>query len=232
MLKNKKAFTLEDAVRLAFVAGILLFTAFIAYRIWSAFTIESDDGSLSNFENILVPKIQELLNNNKKIDYVKTPVNYFIGAAAVVGYNKAWDSERDKDVVGLKLEKPISCSDKACLCFFKQGSVLSGKPYKPCTKLDKVAYILKDKDAAITYSTERTIPNNFYDFSLPNTFSKDQYKYFLLDGTNLRQKSQPLHIEKYQNSNGEVIVFVAPINDATRGKINERKAYIDSVNNK
>jgi|GEM_PF-6171546 hypothetical protein len=231
MLRNKKAFTLEEAIKLAFVAIILLFTVIIAYRIWSAFTTDRDDGSLRNFEGTLAPKIQELLKSDRKIDYIKTPVNYFIGAAAVVGYNREWDSERDKYVIGLKLEKPASCSDKACLCFFKQDSGLSGKPYKPCIKLDKVAYILKDPDESIKYKTanDEAVANSFYGSSMPEAFTKE-YRYFLIDGASLAQKSQPLYIEKYQKPNGDVIIFVAPINDATRDNINKRKAYIDSAN--
>lgn len=228
MFRHKKAFTIEEAIKLALVAIILFSTVTIVYKIYLAFTSERDDGSLANFEDGLVPKVQELLKNDKKLDY--TQINYFIGAAAVVGYNKAWDSQQNLQIIGLKIEKPSSCSDKACLCFFKQSSVLSGNPYKPCVKLDKVAYFLKDNDASIAYSTERAVANNFYDSSSPKVFTTETYKYLLLDGTTLKQKSQAIYIEKYQNANGEVIFYFAPVNDATRDKINRRKEYINIVN--
>ncbi|MBI2658668.1 hypothetical protein HYX05_01015 [Candidatus Woesearchaeota archaeon] len=227
MFRNKKAFTLQEAITLALVAVILVSTVAIVYKIYSSFTSERDDGSLANFEDGLIPKVQELLKSDKKLDY--TQINYFIGAAAIVGYNKAWDSQQNLQIIGLKIEKPNSCSDKACLCFFKQSSVLSGNPYKPCIKFDKVAYFLKDSDAAVAYSTERAVQNIFYDSLVPDTF-KTEYKYMLLDGSNLKQKSQAIYIEKYQNANGEFTFYFAPVNDATRDKINKRKAYIDSVN--
>ena len=65
---------------------------------------------------------------------------------------------------------------------------------------------------------------------MPEAFTKEQYRYFLLDGVSLTQKSQLIYIEKYQNANGEVIIYLAPVNDATRDKISQRKAYIDSAN--
>ena len=64
---------------------------------------------------------------------------------------------------------------------------------------------------------------------MPDTF-KTEYKYMLLDGNNLKQKSQPIYIEKYENANGEAIFYLAPFNDATKDKLSRRKAYIDSVN--
>ena len=237
MFKNKKAFILKEAIYLGFAAVLLIFGFLIVYyKIYPAFFGETDDGSLANFEDDLVPKIQELLKNDNKLDY--TQINYFIGAAAVIGYNKVWDSQENLNIVGLRIEKPSSCGDKACLCFFKGDSLLgeNPKPYKPCTKFDKVAYFLKDKDDAVAYTLggrESTVSNHFfYNPSLSSVFTNEQYKYFLLGGSSLKSKGKVIYIEKYENPTGEVIFYLAPINDATKDKISKRKAYIDNLNNK
>lgn len=226
MFKNKKGFTLEEAVKLAFVAFIFLFTLFLATKLYAAVFAEKDDGSSANFDRI-ASKMQELLNNNRKLDYAE--INYYLGdGRAVAGYNKAWNAETNLPIVGLKIEKPGFCGDKACLCFFKGDSVLSGKPNKPCIKFDKVTYIIKDKDSAIAYSTERTVNgDSFYKPPVSDLFTKDEYKYFLIDGSSLSLKNQVIYIEKYENQLGELIIYIAPVNDITRDKIKQRKQYID-----
>ncbi len=233
MLKNKKAFILKEAIYLGFAAVLLLFGVYIVYyKIYPAFFGETDDGSLANFEDDLVPKIQYLLKNDNKLDY--TQINYFIGAAAVVGYNKVWDSQENLNIVGLKIEKPSSCGDKACLCFYKGGEGIFSNPYKPCTKFDKVAYFLKDTDPAVAYSTEKeVVPDSIlYKFPLLYLIPQEKYKYLVLTGSTSKTKSQVIYIEKYENTNGEIIIYLAPFNDAIRDKISKRKAYIDNLNNK
>jgi len=229
MLKNKKSFVLKEAIVLGFAAALLIFGFVIAYKIYSAFSGETDDGSLANFEDRLVPKMQELLDSNKKLDY--TQINYFVGDAAVVGYNKVWDSEENRYIFHLKIEKPVSCVDKSCLCFFKGDSALSSNPYKPCTKFDKTTYFLKDMDESIS-SGESAATGNFYSSQLPDVFTKEGYTYLKLSGSALKIKSHAIYIEKYTNPIDEVIFYIAPVNDATREKINKRKAYIDTLNSK
>ncbi len=228
MLKNKKAFLLKEAIVLGFTAVLLIFGTLIAYKIYLGFTGEQDDGSISNFDR-LNSKVQELSQNDNKMDY--TEINYFIGAAAVVGYNKVWDSQQNLYILHLKLEKPGSCADKACLCFFKGDSALSSNPYKPCTKFDKTTYFLKDMDKSIS-GGESAAAGSFYSPQLPDVFTKEGYTYLLLSGSALKSKSQAIYIEKYTNPIGEVIFYLAPVNDATREKISKRKAYIDSLNSK
>ena len=230
MLKSKKAFTLEEAVKLGLAAFVFLFIFFAADKLYAAVTAEKDDGSSANFDKLAF-KFQELVNNNKKLDYAE--INYFLGnERAVVGYNELWDAEKNLEVLHLKIEKPGFCGDRACLCFFKGNSVLSAKPQKPCVKFDKVSYIIKDKDAAIAYSTESTVPSDiFYKPPMPEAFTKDEYKYMLLDGSTLNVKSQVLYIEKYENELGQIVIYVAPVNDATKDRLKQRKEYIDKTTN-
>lgn len=230
MLKSKKGlWSLEEFIKIGLVAFIFFFTLLFATKLHAAVFGDKDDGSSANFDRI-ASKMQELLNNNRKLDY--SEINYYLGdGRAVVGYNKAWNSETNLPIIGLKIEKPGFCGDKSCLCFFKGDSVLSGKPNKPCIKFDKVTYLIKDKDAAIAYSTERTVNANiFYRQPMSDAFTKDEYKYLLIDGAYLKAKDQVIYIEKYENQLGEVIFYIAPVNDATRDKIKQRKQYIDNEN--
>lgn len=232
MFKNKKGLTLEEGITFALVVFIILFAVFpFVDNLYAAMMSETDDGSIVNFEKRLAPAVQSLLTNSDKLAY--TQINYFLGAGnAVIGYNKIWNSEENLNIIGLKLEKPASCGDKACLCFFKQskkGAPLSGDPYKPCIKLDKVKYFLKDKDNTVAYETELSVipGDSFYN---SDTFNKEVYKYLLLSGNTF--KSQAIYIEKYENSAGEIILYLAPINGATKDRISKRIEYIDSIKNK
>ena len=227
MFKNKKSFTLEEAIVFAFAGVIFLATLFIGKELYASVTSEKDDGSIANFQSRLVPKIVEMHNNNKKFDYAQ--IDYFLGAdKAVVGFNKNWNKEID-----IAIDKPNECSSKACLCIFNRDNIQTGKPQKPCVKFDKVAYFLKDTDESVKVSTEKSVAGNlFYGASSGPLFSQSNYRYMILYGNTLKSKTQAFYLEKYQNSNGDVVFYFAPVNEATKEKIAKRKRYIDSVNNK
>lgn len=230
MIKNKKGFTIEEAVKLAFVAFIFILTFLFAGKIYAAVFGEKDDDSSANFDR-LASKIQELSNNGRKLDYAE--INYFLGAErAVAGYNKVWSAEANAPIIGMKIEKPGFCGDRACLCLYK-GLDLNTKPKKPCIKFEKVAYFLKDKDISTIFGisgTEQTV-SGFYKPPMPELFTKEEYKYLMISGTFSLNKNQVvLYIEKYQNDLGEVVFYIAQINDATRDKIKQRKQHIDKEN--
>ena len=225
---NKKAFTLHEAVKLGVVASLVLFTVIFAYRVSQAFAGERDDGSIANFDR-LVKKMQELANSNKKMAHAE--ISYSLGAErTIAGYNKVWDSEKNLDILRLKVEKPSICGGSACLCLFKENSVLSGKP-RNCAKFEKVEFFLRDKTMAPA-SGDNTIAGTSFYSQLPENFANDEYKYLILSGAYFGGKNQAIYIEKYTNPNGQIVFYFAPVNDATKDKINARKSYIDAINKK
>ena len=250
MLHNKRAFTLEEAIKLT-IASVLIVVTLVILKPFLFPSHNPDKKSLPDFEENLVPKITKLAESDKKLD--KDQINYFLGAEkSIIGFNKIWDSARNLQIIGLKVDKPSSCNDKACLCFFERKDLLAGKPLKPCTKFDKVSYFLLDTDGALDdgygnpITTEqarmlyRTIPTisapDTKTSPLPEAFTETEYKYLRLRGMPYARyeniKDVTIYIEKYENARGEIIIYLAPINEDTKEKIAQRKQYIDSIGGK
>jgi len=242
MLKHKKGIGLDEAVTLA-LAGVIILVTVAVFWPWLFPSKDSDVKSLPNFEKNLAPTIKSLQNSEKKMDYDQ--IEYFVGVSRhITGFNKAWDS-KNLELLGRIIEKPVECKDKACLCYFVESP--SSKDKSECINFDKVAYFLKDADKDLDdgygnplreeqvrgiYSVTPTLsaPGTKIS-SFPEVFTKTQYKLLVLNGASFN-KDKTLYIEKYQNSKGELVIYVAPVNDNTREKINQRRAYINGLNNK
>ncbi|MAG91443.1 hypothetical protein CMO83_02105 [Candidatus Woesearchaeota archaeon] len=228
MFKNKRAFTLEETVTLILVAIILVFSAKFLYPFFAPSEVK-DIKSLPDFEDNLLPAIDRLLSSDNELDYEK--VKIFLGSDKnIVGYNKNWDPNRRLELTGLDTVKPRSCADKACLCFYK-GNILRGNPpFKPCENYGKVTFFLKDPSFG-SASGNTLYGNSIYPDTLPNFIVNDEYKLLILSGGLFRDKDKTIYIEKYEDEEG-IVIYFAPVNDATREKINTRTSYIDRTNRK
>lgn len=243
MFKHKKGFELSEAVTLILAGVIILVTVSIFWPFINPSSKDSDTKSLPNFEKNLVPKIKTLLKSDNKMDYTQTEFSIGVGKS-VIGYNKIWSSSENLELLGRKMEKPAECKDKACLCYI----VASPSTDKSeCMIFDKVTYLLKDNDAELDdgYGNplEEEQVRRIYSVTpslsapgtkitpFPDVFRNTEYRLLVLNGASFN-KDKILYIEKYQNSRGETIIYIAPVNDNTRAKINERRAYINGMNNK
>lgn len=244
MLKHKKGFELSEAVTLISAGVIILVTLSIFWPWLSSSNKDSDTKSLPNFEKNLVPEIKTLLKSDKKMDYTQTEFSIATDKS-IIGYNKFWSSSENLELLGRKMEKPKECKDNACLCFLV--GVPSSQGTSECAIFDKVSYFLKDNDAELDdgygnplesehvrriYSVTPSLSAPGTKILLfPEVFINTEYRLLVLNGVSF-DKDKTLYIEKYQNSRGEIIIYIAPVNDNTRAKINERRAYINSMNNK
>jgi len=230
MLSNQKSSLISELIVIVLVVLLLILVVFPFYDRLSAFWLDRDDGTLNNFEGKLLPKIQDMLGNSRKLDY-REEISFYLGGQkySLVGFEKGTETKNHiPNQAGVTVKKPAGCGTKACICLFEAGetSLIQGNPVKNCAVFDKVSFFLRHPYLA--NNGESSVAGSaFYDSSLPEIFTKQDYKYMMMSIHNVNEL---LYIEKYTNNQGEAVIYIAPVKDTTREAIKQRKSYIDSIN--